>query len=194
MKKASKKKKIIWWIFGSLFLLIFGTIFVFLNFRTYGLYYAEQYYGKDHYYQLLREDFKNNSNIREKTEYKNVFALYPEKPNKMITFGNAGGRAKMSIETNTDPTIPSVTGPRLVYIQHSKNLEMNYLLDDDNKLKFDFYNENDNAIKPHNFKSIYKEDTKIFKKYVTQYFDIQLELIGKPIINLQWLYNIVQMK
>ncbi|MBM7617399.1 hypothetical protein JOC36_000956 [Weissella uvarum] len=191
-KKSSKIGKIICWILGLLFLLIFGTIFAFLNFRTYGLYYAEQYYGKDSYFQLLREDYKTNTNPKEKRQYKDVFYLSNEDRDKSIALGNGRGYSRIYILSGES------TAEKVLAMQSNPHFTRFYSLHENNRLHYDSYTDEDTGEdydkKPQNFANLYKKDQKDFKKYMRQYFDIQLESIDKPIINLQWIYNIVQMK
>ena len=42
-------------------------------------------------------------------------------------------------------------------------------------------------------KKIINLDKRVFKYYADKYVDTQLETIGKPKVNLQWIYNLVQM-
>lgn len=65
-----------------------------------------------------------------------------------------------------------------------------YYLNPKQNLAFDYDGYHDRVVGQ---KKIINLDKRVFKYYADKYVDTQLETIGKPKVNLQWIYNLVQM-
>lgn len=77
MQQLQKMKPFLGWIPIILTVFIMLSIAIWINFRSYGMYYASKYYGRDNTYRIFVESFKSGYNPHQKMEQKNLFPLLP---------------------------------------------------------------------------------------------------------------------